>query len=51
MKVWTITEGYEGVDSIYATREAAEAALERLLAEGELSEFGSYFVEEWTVHQ
>lgn len=46
MIVYAIEEAYEGVDALFATREAAEAAL---ATERYDVEFANYFVSEWTV--
>ena len=44
--VYAVSLQYEGVQAIYATREAAEAALEDY---DEYPEYLPYYVEEWVV--
>jgi hypothetical protein len=46
MIIYAIEEQYEGVQSLYTTREAAEAAL---ATDRYDSEYAAYFITEWTV--
>lgn len=46
MIIYAIEEQYEGVDALYTTREAAEAALATDRYDGE---YACYFITEWTV--
>lgn len=46
MIVYAIEEQYEGVDALFSTREAAEAALATDRYDGE---YANYFITEWPV--
>lgn len=52
MKVFAVTEAYEGPIRMFSTRAKAEAWLAEALASGELVSYSddTYIIDEWPVH-